>query len=264
MISRTGPFIIEEYHLRGATELIREVYPHPVLGRTFLLWFSKYLDTAFITMDISAFQKFFFHQLIQWFQVSVCTVYDPVCHSLCGKIKIISGKLSFLACQRHPIYIFSVHDTGDKGRRSDTSTDQGRFFFRTFHGPAFRTAVYISDLFFNLKLCRYKTQAFYGFLCYYAVFFSAFRAVTGFPFQFIGPGLNSLKIGKIFFLLSFSLFTFIRGWPDLFKQLFCFRIRTGFCLIEQVHLFIAFGILFTGCTKLFPLCKGKTVREHGI
>ena len=115
MISRTGPFIIEEYHLRGATELIREVYPHPVLGRTFLLWFSKYLDTAFITMDISAFQKFFFHQLIQWFQVSVCTVYDPVCHSLCGKIKIISGKLSFLACQRHPIYIFSVHDTGDKG-----------------------------------------------------------------------------------------------------------------------------------------------------
>ena len=55
MISRTGPFIIEEYHLRGATELIREVYPHPVLGRTFLLWFSKYLDTAFITMDISAF-----------------------------------------------------------------------------------------------------------------------------------------------------------------------------------------------------------------
>lgn len=32
----------------------------------------------------------------------------------------------------------------------------------------------------------------------------------------------------------------------------------------EVHLFIAFGILFAGCTKLFPLCKGKTVREHGI
>ena len=215
-------------------------------------------------MDISAFQKFLFHQLIQRFQVSVCTVYDPVRHSLCGKIKIISGKLSFLACQRHPIYIFSVHDTGDKGRCSNTSTDQGRFFFRTFHGPAFWTAVYISDLFFNLKFCRYKTQAFYGFLCYYAVFFSAFRAVTGFPFQFIGPGRNGLKIGKIFFLLSFSFFTFIRGWPDLFKKFLCFRIRIGFRLIEQVHLFIAFGILFTGCPKLFSLRKGKTVREHGI
>ena len=215
-------------------------------------------------MDISAFQKFFFHQLIQRFQVSVCTVYDPVRHSLCGEIKIISGKLSFLTCQRHSIYIFSIHDTGDKGRRSDTSTDQGRFFFRTFHGPAFRAAVYISDLFFNRKLCRYKAQAFYDLLCYYIVFFSAFRTVTGFPFQFIGPGLNGLKIGKVFFLLSFSFFTFIRGWPDLFKKFFCFCIRTGFCLIEQVHLFIAFGILFAGCTKLFPLCKGKAVREHGI
>lgn len=35
MISRTGPFIIEEYHLRGTTEFIREIYPHPVLGRPF-------------------------------------------------------------------------------------------------------------------------------------------------------------------------------------------------------------------------------------
>lgn len=80
---------------------------------------------------------------------------------------------------------------------------EGSFSGR-FHGPAFRAAVYISDLFFNLKLCRYKAQAFYGLLCYYIVFFSAFRTVTGFPFQFIGPDLNGLKIGKIFFLLSFS------------------------------------------------------------
>ena len=100
MISRTGPFIIEEYHLRGTTEFIREIYPHPVLGRPFLIRFSEYLDPAFVTMDISAFQKFLFHQLIQRFQVSVCTVYDPVRHSLCGEIEIISGKLSFLTCQR--------------------------------------------------------------------------------------------------------------------------------------------------------------------
>ena len=68
MISRTGPFIIEEYHLRGTTEFIREIYPHPVLGRPFLIRFSEYLDPAFVTMDISAFQKFLFHQLIQRFR----------------------------------------------------------------------------------------------------------------------------------------------------------------------------------------------------
>lgn len=54
-------------------------------------------------------------------------------------------------------------------------------------------------------------QAFYGLFCYYIVFFSAFRTVTGFTFQFISLGLNGLKIGKVFFLLSFSFFTFIRG-----------------------------------------------------
>ncbi len=71
-------------------------------------------------------------------------------------------------------------------------------------------------------------QAFYGLFCYYIVFFSAFRTVTGFTFQFISLGLNGLKIGKVFFLLSFSFFTFIRGWTDLFKKLFCFCIRTSF------------------------------------
>ena len=124
------------------------------------------------------------------FQCTFCTV-------------IVYTEMTIFQITPQIYFLISVHDTGDKGRRSDTSTDQGRFFFRTFHGPAFRAAVYISDLFFNLKLCRYKTQAFYGLFCSYIVFFSAFRTVTGFPFQFIGPGLNGLKIGKVFFLLFF-------------------------------------------------------------
>ena len=136
MISRPGPFVIEDHHLRGTTELISEIYPHPVLGRTFLPGFSKYLDTCLITMDIPAFQKFFFHQLIQRFQISVRTVYDSVCHDLCGKIKIISGEFPFLTRQRHSVYIFGIHDTGNKGRGCHTSADQGRLFFQTLHGIA--------------------------------------------------------------------------------------------------------------------------------
>ena len=52
---------------------------------------------------------------------------------------------------------------------------------------------------------------------------------------------------------------------DFFKTRFlCLRICRCFCLIEQIHLFITFAILFTGRTELFPPGQCQAVGEHGV
>ena len=140
MISRTGPFIIEEYHLREPlNSSVR--YTHiqfwvvPFWSGSPSTWIR-----LFVTMDISAFQKFLFHQLIQRFQVSVCTVYDPVRHSLCGEIEIISANsLSWRARGIPFTYLaFMIPATQREGVAMLHGSGEGSFSGR-FHGSACRT-----------------------------------------------------------------------------------------------------------------------------
>lgn len=102
MVSGSGSLIIEECHLRGAAVLVRKIYPHPVLGGTFLIRLTNHLYPGLFTVDVPAFQEFLFHPVIQQFQVTIRAADDPVGHGLCGKIQAISGEFPFLPCQWHP------------------------------------------------------------------------------------------------------------------------------------------------------------------
>ena len=83
MVSTPGPFILEEDHPWGSAVFIRKIHPHPVLGCPFLLGLIDHLESGFITVDISAAQEFFPHQVIDRLQVPFCAQDDPVGHGLC-------------------------------------------------------------------------------------------------------------------------------------------------------------------------------------
>ena len=193
MVSRPGPLVIEERHLRGTAVFIRKIYPHPVLGGTLLVRFANHLYPRLVTVDVPAFEEFLFHLAIQQLQVTVRTADDPVGHGFCGKVQAIPGEFPFLSSQRHPVDILGIHNSGYQGRCCNTSLNQRRYLFRTLHGTAFRTAVYIGHFFHNLESCGNKLQALYGFFGNNLVLLATIRAVTVFPGQRVFGRLRDFK-----------------------------------------------------------------------
>jgi len=134
MVLSPCPLILEQDHLGAVAAAIQHIDPHPVLRLRFLVRFIQYLDMGFIAMGVVALQEHFLYPVIQRFQKTLGTQYDPVRHGLCAQIQVIPSEFALLAGQRHPIDIFCIHNSCHKGRGRNAPLKERERFLRPLHG----------------------------------------------------------------------------------------------------------------------------------
>ena len=78
MISAACTPILKENHPQRAVVFIREIKLHPILGGTLLFRLIYHLNLVFISMQVSALQQFFFHQIVKQLQITVRVLDGPV------------------------------------------------------------------------------------------------------------------------------------------------------------------------------------------